>query len=99
MAVLVSTKPWLGRCLVLAAAGLALTGCAGTPLKDIELLPSEAESIRVLEKEGFSCWKQPSFVSCMRKRGNPLCPDIDHVLFRGQLVKPSKYIQARTCRQ
>jgi len=87
-----------------AAIGLfALAGCANTPLKDLELDAENREaSLHTLEQEGFSCWRQPNFVSCSRKRGSPLCPDIDHVMFRHTPGKPStlsKFMQRRTCRQ
>lgn len=79
---------------------LALAGCANTPLKDLEVDAGKLEqSISTLEGEGFSCWRQPNFVSCSRKRGNPFCPDIDHVMFKFPIPTLSKYTQQRTCRQ
>lgn len=79
---------------------LALAGCANTPLKDLDISAERSdESIRTLEREGFSCSKRTNYVSCMRKRGNPFCPDIDHVMFQFPIPKLSRYTQQSTCRQ
>lgn len=84
----------------LMVATLVLAGCANKPLSELVIAPGDSEgTIKSLEREGFSCWRQPNEVSCMRKRGNPLCPDIDHVRISYPLGKVSRYTQQRTCRQ
>lgn len=89
--------------LLIGSLCLALSGCAGTPLSELEIDAENQEaSIRVLEQAGFSCWRQPTFVSCSRKRGNPFCGDSDHVMFQnrpGQPPSASKSTVQRTCRK